>query len=476
MKNEVHHACGDHPDQNDSNTIESETDATGMFQSRAMMIDVELQNKEVVHQNEAINANQSQHKVKHATTYGETLLHLLKGNIGSGLLAMGDAFKNGGIIFAPIVTIILGIVSVHSQHLLLNCADEMHRLVKLDKAPSFAETVGFCFSKGPIRFRFLSRPMECLVNVFLCITQLGFCCVYIVFIATNIQMMCDQFGYHLELAYHMLFLLMPILMSCMIRKLKYLTPVSTIANLLMMFGISAVIYESAHDLPPVNTRVYMAYWQQLPLYFGTVIYAFEGIGLVLPLKNEMKKPEQFQKPLGVLNVGMVCVGGVIITVGFLGYLKYGDGVQGSLTLNMKPGQVLSNVVQGVIALAMLFTYPLQFYVPIDITWPIIMKKISFSSPILCELGYRMALVFITFVLAESIPQLGLFISLVGAISSTALALVFPPLIELVMTSQKIGGLPTWVICKNVLIITLGLFIFVTGTYESIASIVKAFKN
>lgn len=57
------------------------------------------------------------------------------------------------------------------------------------------------------------------------------------------------------------------------------------------------------------------------------------------MKNEMRKPEKFQKPLGVLNVGMVVVGSIFITVGFLGYLKWGDNVLGSLTLNLQPGKV-----------------------------------------------------------------------------------------------------------------------------------------
>lgn len=53
----------------------------------------------------------------------------------------------------------------------------------------------------------------------------------------------------------------------------------------------------------------------------------------------MKKPELFQKPLGVLNVGMVLVASIFITVGFLGYLKWGEDVLGSLTLNLQPGKV-----------------------------------------------------------------------------------------------------------------------------------------
>lgn len=55
---------------------------------------------------------------------------------------------------------------------------------------------------------------------------------------------------------------------------------------------------------------------------------------VLPLKNEMKKPRNFDKPLGVLNVGMVIVGIMFVTLGFLSYLRYGEFVQGSVTLNL----------------------------------------------------------------------------------------------------------------------------------------------
>jgi proton-coupled amino acid transporter len=48
----------------------------------------------------------------------------------------------------------------------------------------------------------------------------------------------------------------------------------------------------------------------------------------------MKKPEQFTKPFGVLNVGMAIVTSLLLVTGFLGYLKYGDDVKGSLTLNL----------------------------------------------------------------------------------------------------------------------------------------------
>ncbi|XP_045784408.1 proton-coupled amino acid transporter-like protein CG1139 isoform X1 [Maniola jurtina] len=425
-------------------------------------------------QMEEDNTDNHHHHVTHPTSYLDTLLHLFRGNIGSGLLAMGDAFKNGGIIFSPIITVILGVICVHSQHLLLDCSEEMYRKTKRDRPPGFADTVALVFEHGPARLRRMAPAMKVLVTTFLCVTQIGFCCVYIVFIANNVKTICDQYDIHLNLSIHMLFVFIPLFPICLIRNLKYLTPFSTLANVLMALGVGAVLYEATQDLPPVESRVYLASWSQLPLYFGTAVYAFEGIGLVLPLKNEMRNPEHFQRPLGVLNVGMVVVGSIFITVGFLGYLKWGENVAGSLTLNLKPGNVVSMTVQILITLAILLTYPLQFYVPIAITWPALRKKYAQKSPVMKELYYRSALVLLTFVLAELIPQLGLFISLVGAVSSTTLALMFPPIIQLVCTYTNTNKVPLLMAFKNTFIILLGIFIFVTGTYVSIASIAQAF--
>lgn len=84
-------------------------------------------------------------------------------------------------------------------------------------------------------------------------------------------------------------------------------------------------------------------------------------------------------------------------------------------------------------------------------------------------------IIVTVVLAEAIPELGLFISLVGAVSSTALALLFPPIIELVVCWQN-ANLSPFMVIKDVTIVLIGLLGFATGTYESITSIIKAFDK
>lgn len=53
---------------------------------------------------------------------------MLKGNVGCGILAMGDAFKNGGLLLSPVLTIFIGIICVYNQHLLVRNNYEIIKL------------------------------------------------------------------------------------------------------------------------------------------------------------------------------------------------------------------------------------------------------------------------------------------------------------------------------------------------------------
>ena len=82
-------------------------------------------------------------------------------------------------------------------------------------------------------------------------------------------------------------------------------------------------------------------------------------------------------------------------------------------------------------------------------------------------------------IAIGIPDLGDLISLVGAIASSALALMFPPLFEILVfwRQWRYGCLPfpVW-FTKNILIILLGVVGSCFGTYAAISSIVTFFKH
>lgn len=85
---------------------------------------------------------------------------------------------------------------------------------------------------------------------------------------------------HLSVRTHMAFYLLPLIIFTLIRKLKYLVPFSFVANICFGFGILAIIYIMGLNYPPISSRRYIGEIQNIPLFFGTVMYSFEGIGLV----------------------------------------------------------------------------------------------------------------------------------------------------------------------------------------------------
>lgn len=197
----------------------------------------------------------------------------------------------------------------------------------------------------------------------------------------------------------------------------------------------------------------------------------------MPLENNMKTPTHFIGCPGVLNTGMFFVISLYSTVGFFGYLKYQDKTMGSITLNLDQTDILAQSVKLMIAAAIFFTYGLQFYVPMEIIWKNVKHRFG-ARKLMAEYALRISLVTFTVGMAIAIPNLGPFISLVGALCLSTLGLMFPSIIELVTVWEQENGLGCcyWKLWKNILIIMFGVLGLLTGTYTSIGEITAAAGN
>lgn len=76
---------------------------------------------------------------------------------------------------------------------------------------------------------------------------------------------------------------------------------------------------------------------------------------------------------------------------------------------------MADTAKLLMAVAILFTYGLQFYVPNDILWKMISHKFNKRNHNIIQIIIRTVIVLITGGICVAIPNLEIFINLVGAI-------------------------------------------------------------
>lgn len=84
----------------------------------------------------------------------------------------------------------------------------------------------------------------------------------------------------------------------------------------------------------------------------------------------------------------------------------------------------ATIAQILIALAILFTYGLQFYVPTDILWRKIQHKIPKEKHNMSQILIRSGIIIVTGGIAAAVPDLEPFIALIGAVFFSILGKFF----------------------------------------------------
>lgn len=415
--------------------------------------------------------------VQNPTTTLQTFAHFLKASIGSGVLAMPSAFANAGYVTGPVLAMIIGFIAVHCLHILIN---SMYELCKRKRVPylTFSEAMTIGLEEGPPIFKCVLPIATPLVDGFLAFYHFGICCVYVVFIAESIKQIVDEYLVVLDVRLHMCFILIPLFLLYSIRTLKTLAPFSTFANLLLLVGFGIVLYYIFATLPPISTRQPFQVISRLPIFFGTVLFAIEAVGVILAIEEKMEKPKSYTKPFGVLNIGMTIVLSLYILLGFFGYWEYGDDALGSVTLNIPQKAILAQAAKIIFAITTWITYALQGYVTADIIWNkyLLKRTKDTSKHVLYELLIRAVIVVLTFCCAVAIPDLSLFLSLVGSFCLSILGLIFPALLQICVQYGIGYGVWKLKLAKNLFLIVFGIFGGIIGSYVSIVQIVDSYKT
>ncbi|KXJ67981.1 hypothetical protein RP20_CCG006907 [Aedes albopictus] len=329
---------------------------------------------------------------------------------------------------------------------------------------------------NPFERRQIRKANSAYIDYMLLVISYFSVCVYLVFISTTLR---DVINYELKIDWSVRIYIL--LTTCVVafitqvRELKYLVPFSLLANSSIIVVFIITLYYIFKEPLALSNRKLWPELSNLPSFFGTAVYAIEGIGIVLPVENKMKQPQHFLQTFGVANFAICFITIMYNIVGFFGYATYGEITKGSVTLNLPNEELLAKSTQILAAVAILLTLGLYYYVPMEILWKKISHRIPERRHNLAQIGIRLGIVVAMMGLALTVPQLEPFIGFVGSIGSATLALLTPIVLDTVYRWPAGYGCMKWRLLKNIVLGTFGLFILAVGTYFSLMDIVAIYE-
>ncbi|KAI1162746.1 transmembrane amino acid transporter [Nemania serpens] len=276
---------------------------------------------------------------------GKTFFTLLKAFVGTGIMFLPKAFDNGGILFSAITMVVVSAVTMLAFHLLLAC--------KSKHGGSYGD-IGAA-AAGP--------RLRNLILASVTLSQLGFVCSGIVFVAENMTSFFEAVTHGgspispVKLIIAQVLVLIPL---SYIRNIAKLGPVALLADVFILIGVSYIYYyDIAHIASEgINPTVVLFNPSKYTLTIGSAIFTFEGIGLILPIQSSMAKPQRFEWLLGSV---MVLITILYTAVGILCYATFGTDTSIEIISNFPQTSKFVNAVQFLYSLAVLAGNPVQLF-------------------------------------------------------------------------------------------------------------------
>ncbi|KAJ8531433.1 hypothetical protein K7X08_026867 [Anisodus acutangulus] len=381
-------------------------------------------------------------KNQHLSSPSKTFANVFIAIVGAGVLGLPYTFKRTGWLMGALMLFSVAFLTYHCMMLLVLSRRKIESHFKNFQITSFGD-LGFAVCGNVGRFA---------VDAMIVLSQAGFCISYMIFIANT-------------LAYCFKISKMLVIWSCFpfqlglnsIATLTHLAPLSIFADVVELGAMGVVMVEDV--MIYVKTSHVLETFGGFSVFFyglGVSVYAFEGIGMVLPLEAETKDKEKFGKVLG-LSMGLISL--MYGAFGLLGYFAFGEETKDIITTNLGQGW-LSSLVQIGLCINLFFTFPLMM----NPVYEVVERR--FCEGRYCVWLRWIVVLAVTFV-ALLVPNFADFLSLVGSSVCIILGFVLPALFHLIVFKDE---LKWYGLACDGAIILMAAVLSLYGTYSSMLEI------
>ncbi|CAA9962711.1 SdaC Amino acid permease [Pyrenophora teres f. maculata] len=277
----------------------------------------------------------------------KTFFTLLKAFIGTGIMFLPKAFKNGGMLFSSITMILVSAITALCFELLLSTRKRYGG--------------GGYGDLGQI---VVGPKFRALILVSITLSQIGFVCAGLIFTADNLASFLDAVSHAKEplstnaLIGIQIAVLIPM---SFIRNISKLGPAALLADVFILIGLTYIYWYDISWISKMggfHPSVELFNPRDFTMTIGSAIFTFEGIGLILPIQSSMKQPEHFSK---LLYLVMIIITVIFTSVGVLCYGTFGEHVSVEVITNFPQSSKLVNAVQFLYSMAVLVGTPVQLF-------------------------------------------------------------------------------------------------------------------
>ncbi|KAL6863185.1 hypothetical protein ACO1O0_003429 [Amphichorda felina] len=392
-------------------------------------------------------------------TTTKTFFTLLKAFIGTGIMFLPKAFRNGGILFSSVTLVIVSLINCICFRLLLDCREK------------------YGGGYGELGAAIVGPRFRRLILGSIALSQLGFVCAGLIFTAENLWAFLDAItgGRHstgLGVPGLIALQLLPLIPLALIRHISKLGPVALVADVFILVGLVYIWYYDILSLASrgIEPTVRLFNPSSWTLTIGSAIFTFEGIGLILPIQSSMKKPHHFGR---LLYFVMFLITIIFTSVGALCYATFGEETKIQVISNFPQDSALVNAVQFLYSMAVLAGEPVQLFPAVRILETSLFEERMSGAKSFAIKWKKNGLRTLVMILCIGISMVGAtdldkFVSLIGSFACVPLVYIYPALLHYKGAAQ--GCL---VKAMDIALMVLGLVAMVYTTLMAVLQWIQA---
>eukprot|EP00536_Pseudo-nitzschia_multiseries_P014205 jgi/Psemu1/214021/e_gw1.669.34.1 len=368
----------------------------------------------LTHQESTLTTNNDNDSVRGdaptGTTFGQSIVHLVKGYIGCGILSLPWALSQLGIPLGLLAIVVMSLWSSHNCWTIVKVKwyieqcnakldahedldsiddDEGSRSSRLSFASTSKNSASSNVTYPDIGEWAYGSRFQTYVTVCICAQQLAICTVFVGFVGENVLATLRYCGISHLGKIIVTTGCLPVLMapSCLLPTLASMAPVMAVATVLMLSGFATlgwIALSKWSDRP---------LWEDLPSFEANtnaamalcgILYSFEGICIVVPIESSMKNPRTDFRSAFWISVGIITI--LLCGMAAVGVFAFGTVTNGSITaflLERYPDDpeltvwvMLSNAL---VTVSIAVSYPLQLYPAVELVAPAFANECNYND-------------------------------------------------------------------------------------------------